>query len=66
MARDDTMNTWNSCEGGAWTKDERAQLHIARTRFREDAEAGIEALKASSRAHLIVRRYAGFEAAWAS
>ncbi|MFM1867202.1 MAG: hypothetical protein RL591_610 [Planctomycetota bacterium] len=51
-------------KGGAWTKDERAQLHIARTRFREDAEAGIEALKGvfRSRAHLIVRRYAGFEA----
>jgi tetratricopeptide (TPR) repeat protein len=31
-------------KGGAWTKDERAQLHVARTRFREDAEAGIEAL----------------------
>lgn len=51
-------------KGGAWTKDERAQLHIARTRFREDPAAGIEALKAvfRSRAHPVVRRWAGFEA----
>jgi len=51
-------------KGGAWTQDDRAPLHMARARFREDAGAGIEALKAvfRSRAHLLVRRWAGFEA----
>lgn len=51
-------------KGGAWMKDERAPLHIARSQFREDSGAGIEALKVvfRSRAHVVVRRWAGFEA----
>jgi len=51
-------------EGGPWTKDPRAALHLARTRAFEDREAGIEALKGVFRSPLpwMVRRFAGFEA----
>ncbi len=51
--------------GGAWTKDARSALHVARAAAVEDRERGIEALLAiwKSAAPLVPRRYAGFEAA---
>jgi len=50
--------------GGIWTKDQRADLILARVAVIEDQERGIEELKRvfRSRHHWPLRRYAGFEA----
>ena len=51
--------------GGAWTKDARSALHVARAAAVENRERGIEAFLAiwRSTAPVVTRRYAGFEAA---
>jgi hypothetical protein len=51
--------------GGAWTKDPRAALHVARASAIEDPSKGIESFLAiwRSGAPVVTRRYAGFEAA---
>jgi len=52
--------------GGAWTKDPRAPLHIARTQAIDDCERGIDKMLAILREETLpidIRRRAGFEAA---
>jgi len=51
-------------EGGAWTKDPRAEFILARAVVIEDKERGIEELKKVFRTkhHWALRRFAGFEA----
>ena len=52
--------------GAAWTKDQRAPLHIARALVVDDPAAGAAALGAIARdlkLHPLLRRIAGFEAA---
>ena len=51
-------------DGGAWTKDPRAELILARVVAIEDKQRGIERLQSvfRSKHHWALRRFAGFEA----